>query len=96
MSRMSWRMLSVCCNICAMVTEFERLKEDLLMLPPESRASLARTLIQSLDESVDEQAESLWLEEILRRDAEIRSGTANLKPAQQVLQEARDLIRCLK
>jgi len=79
-----------------MVTEFERLKEDLLMLPPESRASLARTLIQSLDESVDEQAESLWLEEILRRDAEIRSGTANLKPAQQVLQEARDLIRCLK
>jgi len=66
------------------------------MLPPESRASLARTLIQSLDESVDEQAESLWLEEILRRDAEIRSGTANLKPAQQVLQEARDLIRCLK
>ena len=79
-----------------MVTEFERLKEDLLMLPPESRASLARTLIQSLDESVDEQAESLWLEEILRRDAEIQSGTANLKPAQQVLQEARDLIRCLK
>ena len=79
-----------------MVTEFERLKEDLLTLPPESRASLARTLIQSLDESVDDQAESLWLEEILRRDAEIRSGTANLKPAQQVLQEARDLIRCLK
>ena len=79
-----------------MAAEFEQLKNDLLMLPIESRASLARTLIQSLDESTDDQAESLWLEEVLRRDAEIRAGTAKLKPAEQVLQEARDLIRCLK
>ena len=79
-----------------MAAEFEQLKNDLLMLPIESRASLARTLIQSLDESTDDQAESLWLEEVLRRDAEIRAGTAKLKPAEQALQEARDLIRCLK
>ena len=79
-----------------MATDFDRLKDDLLTLPPKSRASLARTLIQSLDESADDQAESLWLEEIVRRDAEIRSGTAALKPADQVLREARDLIRCLK
>ena len=79
-----------------MATDFDRLKDDLLTLPPKSRASLARTLIQSLDESADDQAESLWLEEIVRRDAEIRSGTADLKPADQVLREARDLIRCLK
>lgn len=79
-----------------MAGELEQLKKDLLMLPIESRASLARTLIQSLDESMDDQAESLWLEEVLRRDAEVRAGTAKLKPAEQVLQEARDLIRCLK
>ena len=79
-----------------MATEFERLRDDLLTLPVESRASLAQALIKSLDDSVDDNAESLWLEEIRRRDAEIRSGTAKLKPADQVLREARELLRCLK
>jgi hypothetical protein len=72
-----------------MATEFERLRDDLLTLPVDSRASLAQALIKSLDDSVDVNAESLWLEEIRRRDAEIRSGTAKLKPAEQVLREAR-------
>jgi len=79
-----------------MATELEQLKDDLLMLPPESRASLAHALIESLDEIVDQDAESLWMVEIRRRDAEIRAGTANLKPADQVLREARELLRCLK
>jgi Putative addiction module component. len=79
-----------------MATEFERLRDDLLTLPVDSRASLAQALIKSLDDSVDVNAESLWLEEIRRRDAEIRSGTAKLKPAEQVLREARELLRCLK
>lgn len=79
-----------------MATEFEQLKRDLLMLPVESRASLAHALIQSLDDTVDEDAESLWLDEIRRRDAEVRAGTAKLKSADQALREARDLLRCLK
>jgi len=79
-----------------MSTEFEQLKNDLLMLPIESRASLAHALINSLDETVDEDAESLWLEEIRRRDDEIRNGKAKLKPADQALREARQLLRCLK
>ena len=79
-----------------MATELERLRDDLLALPVDSRASLAHALIESLDDSVDDDAESLWLEEIRRRDAEIRSGTAKLKPADQVLREARELLRCLK
>ena len=79
-----------------MATEFEKLKDNLLALPIESRASLAHALIESLDDTVDENAESLWMEEIRRRDTEIRSGTANLKPAEQVLREARELLRCLK
>jgi hypothetical protein len=72
-----------------MATEFERLRDDLLTLPVDSRASLAQALIRSLDDSVDVNVESLWLEEVRRRDAEIRSGTAKLKPAEQVLREAR-------
>ena len=72
-----------------MATEFEKLKGDLLTLPVESRASLAHALIESLDDAVDDDAESLWFEEIRRRDAEIRAGTAKLKPVDQVLREAR-------
>ena len=79
-----------------MATEFEKLKGDLLTLPVESRASLAHALIESLDDAVDDDAESLWFEEIRRRDAEIRAGTAKLKPVDQVLREARELLRCLK
>jgi hypothetical protein len=79
-----------------MATEFEQLKNDLLLLPIESRASLAHALIESLDTAVEEDAESLWLEEIRRRDDEIRKGTAKLKPADQAIREARELLRCLK
>jgi hypothetical protein len=80
-----------------MATEFEQLREDLLMLPPASRASLAHALIESLDDNgADENAEALWFEEVRRRDAEIRAGTAKLKPADQVLREARELLQCLK
>ncbi len=79
-----------------MASEFEKLKGDLLTLPVESRASLAHALLESLDDVVDDDAESLWMDEIRRRDAEIRAGTAKLKPLDQVLREARELLRCLK
>jgi hypothetical protein len=79
-----------------MATEFEKLKGDLLTLPLESRASLAHALIESLDDTAGDGAESLWMEEIYRRDAEIRAGTVKLKPLDQVLREARELLRCLK
>jgi hypothetical protein len=79
-----------------MATEFEQLKADLLTLPIESRAALAQSLVASLDEATDNDVESLWLDEILRRNAEILAGTAKLKPADQVIREARELLRCLK
>ena len=65
------------------------------MLPQESRASLASALIESLDEGVDADVES-WIEEVRRRDAEIRAGTAKLIPAEQAIREARELLKCLK
>jgi hypothetical protein len=79
-----------------MATEFEKLKDDLLALPVESRASLAQALIESLLEGSDEEGETLWCEEIHRRDADISSGRAVLKPAAQVLREARERLRCMK
>lgn len=70
-----------------MASEVERLREELLNLPIESRGSLADVLIESLDETVDEDVASLWLEEIGRRDAH-RAGSAP-KPVDQVMREAR-------
>lgn len=72
-----------------MASEVERLREELLDLPIESRGSLADVLIESLDENVDEDVASLWLEEIGRRDAQFRAGSATPKPVDQVMREAR-------
>ena len=78
------------------MTELEKLEADLLTLPVDSRAALARTLIGSLDETLDENAEALWVDEILRRDEALRSGRAMTRPADEVLREARERLRCMK
>jgi hypothetical protein len=73
-----------------------QLENDLLALPTDVRASLALTLIQSLDDGVDPDADALWEKEILRRDAEIRSGKAILRPVDQVVSDVRELLRSMK
>jgi hypothetical protein len=78
------------------MNELKKLEADLLALPLDSRASLARALIQSLDQTVDENVETLWVDEIRKRDENLRNGRASAKPADQVLQEARERLRCLK
>jgi putative addiction module component (TIGR02574 family) len=55
----------------------EILKEA-LKLPPEARAALAGTLLDSLDETVDTNAESAWEAEIITRLKEIDEGKVNL------------------
>lgn len=57
----------------------EILKEA-LKLPPEARAALAGTLLDSLDETVDRDAESAWEAEIFMRLKEIDEGKINLIP----------------
>ncbi len=57
----------------------EILKEA-LKLPPEARAALAGTLLDSLDESVDRDAESAWEAEIVMRLKEIDEGKVTLIP----------------
>jgi len=51
-----------------------------LKLPPEARAALAGTLLDSLDETVDKNAESAWEAEIVMRLKEIDAGKVNLIP----------------
>ena len=75
-----------------MASEFEHLIEGWSSLPIDSRASLTDVLIESLDEPPDEDAASLWLEEIGRRDAQFRAGSVPPKPVDQVMREARAIL----
>jgi putative addiction module component (TIGR02574 family) len=78
------------------MSEFEELTTKAMALPAEHRAELAELLIQSLEEQDAQEIKSAWLAEIQRRDQEIRAGAAVTKPADQVLREAREHLRCLQ
>jgi putative addiction module component (TIGR02574 family) len=52
----------------------DELLERALKLPAEARAALAGSLIDSLDEIVDEGAEEAWATEIARRLGDLRAG----------------------
>jgi len=56
------------------------LLERALKLPAEARAALAGSLIDSLDETVDEGAEEAWAAEIARRLGDLRAGRVKLIP----------------
>jgi hypothetical protein len=67
----------------------EELKAELSRLAPEQRAEIASELIVSLDELSEPEVERLWLEEAMRRDAALDSGTARAVPADEVFSVAR-------
>lgn len=68
----------------------EAYKSQLEKLSREERTELAYFLLDSL-ESVEEGTAAAWDAEISRRVAEIRSGKANGKPAEEVFAELREL-----
>jgi putative addiction module component (TIGR02574 family) len=64
--------------------------EQALRLPEKERAELAHRLLESLEpESVDEDYDSAWAQEIERRVAEIKDGTAPLLDLTQGLAQIR-------
>jgi putative addiction module component (TIGR02574 family) len=67
----------------------EQLKPKLAELPVEDRAELAQFLIGSLDGDADSEVSSAWHEEVSRRVAEIKSGTAIGIPAEDVFESIR-------
>ena len=56
------------------------LLKEALKLPPEARAALAGSLLDSLDQEVDENAEAAWHAEIDRRLRELDSGVVKPIP----------------
>jgi putative addiction module component (TIGR02574 family) len=58
-----------------MSPDISELLKKALALPPEARAALAGSLLESLDdEPADASVEAAWLEEIKRRIEELDSG----------------------
>jgi putative addiction module component (TIGR02574 family) len=68
----------------------EQLKAELAGLTEPQRADLAHFLLESLDPSVDSDADAAWDAELARRADEIQRGTAVGKPADQVFAELRE------
>ena len=62
---------------------------EVMALPEQDRAYLARQLIASLDETVDTDAETQWHEVIDRRSREIEEGKVSCRPVEQAVQDIR-------
>jgi putative addiction module component (TIGR02574 family) len=60
--------------------ELEEIFREALKLPPEARAALAGSLLESLEEEVDEVIEESWCMELKRRLSELDSGKAKVIP----------------
>lgn len=79
-----------------MALPLEQLETEALELSLPERAHLARRLIASLDEGIDEdpaEVERAWEEEIRRRLEEYRAGKVQAIPAGEVFAEARARLR---
>ena len=61
-----------------MTSQAEKLLEDAMRLPPETRAALAGSLLSSLDDVADEDAATAWRAEVTKRLEEIDSGQVRL------------------
>jgi putative addiction module component (TIGR02574 family) len=74
-----------------MVPELSDILKKALELPQEARAALAGSLLESLDETVDESAEA-WSLEIARRMDDLDSGKAKTVPWAEVRRQISSLL----
>jgi putative addiction module component (TIGR02574 family) len=63
-----------------MTPDVSELLKKALALPPEARAALAGSLLESLDDTVDSSAEEEWSREIARRIEDLDSGKVKPVP----------------
>ena len=72
-----------------MVRLLEEIVEEAMHLEPESRAALAKRLLDSLEDLSPEDHERLWVEESARRYEDLRGGAARSIPAEEVFAKRR-------
>ena len=71
----------------------DELLREALRLNAADRASMAHELLNSLESLSEAEAEQLWIEESIRRSAEIDAGTAESIPADEAIAEARSRLK---
>jgi putative addiction module component (TIGR02574 family) len=69
------------------------LRRDALMLPPTARAALIDSLIDSLDQAVEDGAEEAWRQEIELRLQQIDTGAVDLISWSSARQLLRDRLK---
>jgi hypothetical protein len=76
-----------------MARNIDDIERELRALPREERSRITLDLIRSLNKEEEslsrEEWEAAWLEEVQRREAEIREGRAELVDGEQVMAELR-------
>lgn len=73
-----------------MATTVEKLVEQAMTLPSESRARLADLLVESLDVDDLGRIDRLWAAEAIRRRDEVRGGLVETVPGEEALRKVRD------
>jgi putative addiction module component (TIGR02574 family) len=76
-----------------MAPSFHEIEEHAKSLPPEERARLAESLLESLRQEVTADVEAAWEQEIEARVAAYRRGEGELIDGETVLAELRQLAR---
>lgn len=69
--------------------DLEKLQKEALKLDPQARASLASTLLESLENLSEDEAARLWAEEAQRREADLEAHSEAEHSAEEVFREAR-------
>lgn len=73
-----------------MASTLEKLVEQAMTLPGESRARLADLLVESLDTEGLGRIDRLWVAEATRRRDEVRAGLVETVPGEEALRKVRD------
>lgn len=76
-----------------MTHEVSDILKKALALPPEARAALAGSLLESLDDTVDASVEEAWSQEIARRIEELDSGKVKPVPWAEARRQITALLR---
>ena len=75
-------------KLIIMSTTAQKICIEILSLPRQSRAEIAERILASLEDKADSNAEKSWKAMLRRRRAEIRSGRAKVRPAEEVMRDA--------
>ena len=76
-----------------MARKLTQVERDAMLLSRQERALLVESLLATLDLGDEIDAEELWVQEAERRYQEYRAGRIASKPATQVLEDGKNILK---